>query len=93
MHVPKSQPSRARTCASASLRRVGDFERDYGGGLLCPFRIGAPGDRFTINGGENVFDHVAGEQPVDRRTMRRKIGCSQAGSAKAATPHRRRPCR
>src|SRR5262245_40029665 len=46
------------------------FRAYYGSSFPRPVRIGTSRLRFAIKTGENVFDHVAGEQPVDRRPTR-----------------------
>ena len=61
--------------------------------LRSPFGVGASGRSFAVECGKNVFDHVAGEQPVDRRRAlhdRARPGRLGEGCKHA---HRLRPCR
>src|SRR5262249_28299163 len=71
MHVSKSHDLPRRTCASASLRLSGDFDRITVAVFPRPFRIDTSGAAFAIEAGENVFDHVPRKQPIDRRPPRR----------------------
>src|SRR5262245_27921829 len=60
-------------CLAAPHLRQRHFETErrfrayYGSGFPRPVRISTPRLRFTVKTSENIFDHVPGEQPIDRR--------------------------
>ena len=67
MHSSNDQSRPRRTCASASLRLVGDLVADRRGGRGSP-RHRRPR---ASSARQNILDAVAREQPVDRGAVRR----------------------
>src|SRR4249920_386095 len=65
--IPRLASSYLRQRQLETERR---FRTYYGGGFFCPICVSTGGIRFTIEAGENVFDHVPCEQPVDRGPSR-----------------------
>ena len=66
LEVPGFSPPDLRQRKLEAERRFCAYR---GGGFPSPFGITTAGHRFAIERGENVLDHVAGKQPINRRPV------------------------